>query len=176
MIEAIFLESVIKRLKENKTLADKTFEQLSEAEILHQPSDACNSIAQIIQHLHGNMQSRWTHFLTEDGEKPWRDRDTEFEKSTQSKEELLSLWEEGWKTLLNTLSSLQPSDLQRTIHIRTQPHIAMDAINRQLSHYSYHVGQIVYLGKMLKSVDWKNLSIAKGASDAYNKEMGLSGN
>ena len=167
-----FLSSCIKRFKEYKTLGDKTFTQLTDEEMHHQPNDASNSIAIIIQHMNGNMLSRWTNFLTEDGEKEWRKRDEEFEVHSVSKEKLLALWGEGWKVFLDTLESLQEDDLLKTVTIRTQPLLVIDAINRQLAHYSYHVGQIVYIGRWLKDKDWQSLSIPKGNSNAYNKSLG----
>ena len=166
-----YLSSVIKRFREYKALGEKTFEQLEEKDLLIQPNEASNSIAVIIQHLHGNMQSRWTNFLTEDGEKTWRQRDAEFSRRQVSKDELLQLWEEGWQVLLQTLASLEENDLEKTITIRSQPLTVIDAINRQLAHYSYHVGQIVYLGRWAKNTGWQSLSISKGASAAFNREM-----
>ena len=169
---AEFLSCSIKRFKEYKALGDKTFEQLNEEEMHFQPNEASNSIAIIIQHMHGNMLSRWTNFLTEDGEKEWRKRDEEFEVHHLSKEELLALWEEGWKVFLDTLASLQEDDLLKTITIRSQPLLVVDAISRQLAHYSYHVGQIVYIGRWMKNGEWKSLSIPKGGSTDYNKSLG----
>ncbi len=171
MIEQIFLESAIKRFKEYKALGEKTFDQLEEAQLHQQPNEASNSIAIIIQHLHGNMLSRWTHFLTEDGEKTWRNRDAEFEVQQLSKDQLLQKWNEGWAAVLQTLESLQPEDLSKNIIIRSQPLVVVDAINRQLAHYSYHVGQIVYMGKWLKNNEWQTLSIPKGASQKFNEKM-----
>jgi len=165
------LASYIKRFKEYKSLGDKTFAQLADAQMRQQPNEASNSIAIIIQHMHGNMLSRWTNFLTEDGEKIWRRRDDEFEAQSLSKEQLLALWEDGWKVLLATLESLQEEDLLKTITIRSQPLVVIDAINRQLAHYSYHVGQIVYLGRWMKEGEWTSLSIPKGDSIAYNEKM-----
>ena len=167
-----FLSCSIKRFKEYKALGDKTFEQLNEEEMHFQPNEASNSIAIIIQHMHGNMLSRWTNFLTEDGEKEWRKRDEEFEVHHLSKKELLVLWEEGWKVFLDTLASLQEDDLLKTITIRSQPLLVVDAISRQLAHYSYHVGQIVYIGRWMKNGEWKSLSIPKGGSTDYNKSLG----
>jgi hypothetical protein len=171
MIERIFLESAIKRFKEYKGLGDKTFAQLKDDEMHRQPNDASNSIAIIIQHMHGNMLSRWTAFLTEDGEKSWRKRDAEFEAHRLSKEQLLSLWEDGWKTVFQALQSLQEDDLLKTITIRSQPLIVVDAINRQLAHYAYHAGQIVYLGRWMKEGAWQSLSIPKGDSNSYNEQL-----
>jgi hypothetical protein len=166
-----FLSSAVRRFKEYKTLGEKTFEQLNNEEMLLKPNDASNSIAIIIQHLHGNMLSRWTAFLTEDGEKDWRKRDEEFEVALVNKETLMRLWNEGWSVFLETLQSLTADDLLKAITIRTQPLLVIDTINRQLAHYSYHVGQIVYLGKWIKEHSWRTLSIPKGESKAYNKEV-----
>jgi len=170
-IEELYLASVIKRFQEHKILAEKTFAQLNNEEMHVQQNEASNSIAIIIQHMHGNMLSRWTNFLTEDGEKNWRKRDDEFENSTLSKEQLTQLWDEGWRVFFDTLNSLTPENLSHTITIRSQPLNVIDAINRQLAHYSYHVGQIVFIGKWLKADDWKTLSIAKGKSKAFNQQL-----
>lgn len=164
-----YLQTAIRRLRYYKLLGEKTFEQLSDADFHYTPNGACNSIAVIVQHMHGNMRSRWTNFLTEDGEKEWRQRDAEFEIHDQSKEQLLAMWEEGWVCFLNSLQSLTEDDLLKTITIRQEPLSAIDAINRQLAHYPYHIGQIVHIGKMIKDEGWKNLSIEKGRSEAYNK-------
>lgn len=162
-----FLKDTIKRFQYYKTLGDQTFEQLDEDAFFYQPTTESNSIAVIVQHMYGNMLSRWTNFLTEDGEKEWRRRDAEFEESRTSKQDILSFWNEGWKCLFDTLENLTPNDLQKTITIRTEPLTAYDAILRQLAHYPYHVGQIVYIGRMIKNSDWKSLSIPKGNSAAY---------
>lgn len=163
-----FLITAIKRLKYYKQLGDNTFAQLEEKDFHYQPNEASNSIAVIVQHLHGNMLSRWTNFLTEDGEKPWRRRDDEFEVHAWSKQQLLGKWEEGWNCFLQSLQSLMDDDLAKTIYIRSEPLTVTDAINRQLAHYPYHVGQIVYIGRMIKDGQWRNLSIEKGKSEAYN--------
>jgi hypothetical protein len=170
-ISSTFLQSAIKRFAEYKALGDKTFAQLSDEQMLWQPNEATNSIAIIVQHLHGNMLSRWTNFLTEDGEKPWRQRDAEFETAVTSKEEMLKRWEEGWAVLFGALNELTENHLGQTITIRSQPLFVVDAINRQLAHYSYHVGQIVLLGKWLKGDAWQTLSIAKGKSQQYNQAI-----
>lgn len=172
MIEKEFLSSVIKRFKEQKTLGDKTIAQLTDADLHLMPNPESNSIAIIIQHLHGNMLSRWTNFLTEDGEKEWRKRDDEFEIHSNSKNEILQLWNAGWAACLVALESLTDDDLSKNITIRTQPLTVVDAIVRQLAHYSYHVGQIVYLGRWIKGTDWVSLSIPKGQSQQYNKALG----
>jgi hypothetical protein len=170
-IETIFLESAIKRFEEYKTLGDKTFDQLNDEEMHFQPDEESNSIAVIVQHLHGNMLSRWTNFLTEDGEKEWRKRDDEFELHQFTKQQLLEKWDEGWKVLLNALESLAPDDLSKTITIRSQTLNVVDAINRQLAHYASHVGQIIYLGKWIKKSEWKSLSIPKNKTQEFNQQM-----
>ena len=162
-----FLKDSIKRFKYYKELGDQTFEQLKDDDFFYQPNTESNSIAIIIQHMYGNMLSRWTNFLTEDGEKDWRKRDAEFEVMSMTREDLLSFWNEGWNCLLTTLESLQPGDLMKTITIRTEPLLVYDAILRQLAHYPYHVGQIVYIGRMIREQEWRSLSIPKGESKAY---------
>lgn len=171
MTENDFLRSAVKRLRYYKDLADKTFEQLTTADFHYQPNEASNSIAVIIRHMSGNMLSRWTNFLTEDGEKDWRNRDDEFETHDHTPQQLMEAWEKGWQCFFQALESLQPADLEKIIHIRSEPLTVVDAINRQLTHYPYHVGQIVYIGRMLRNNDWKSLSIPKGQSDAYNTQM-----
>lgn len=171
MNERIFLDSVLQQFRDYKLLAEKTFAQLQEGDFHFQPNEETNSIAINITHLHGNMLSRWTNFLTEDGEKEWRQRDDEFETHSYSQEKLLQLWEQGWQTVFNAVESLQPGDLEKTIYIRSKPLTVLDAINRQLTHYSYHVGQIVMLGKIVKGPSWKSLSIPKGQSAQFNDGM-----
>jgi hypothetical protein len=168
---AIYLDSAIKRLLTYKTLGDSTFAQLEEQDFHFTPNDESNSISVIIRHLHGNMLSRWTDFLTEDGEKPDRNRDTEFIPPPIGKEAVIALWEEGWNCLFSTLRSLREEDLLKTITIRHEPLIAIDAINRQLAHYPHHVGQIVYIGKMIRNGKWQSLSIPRGASESINRKM-----
>jgi hypothetical protein len=166
-----FLPQIIKRFKNIKELADKTFEQLDDKDFFYQPSPESNSVAIIIQHMYGNAMSRWTNFLTEDGEKEWRKRDAEFEVMDARRNDLLSFWNTGWSVVLQTLESLKEEDLDKTIYIRSEPHIAFDAILRQLAHYSYHVGQIVYLGKLIRDHEWKSLSIPRGQSNVFNDNM-----
>lgn len=166
-----FLKDCIKRFQYYKELGDKTLDQVSEEELHWIPSSESNSIALIIQHLYGNMKSRWTNFLTEDGEKPWRNRDQEFEPQTWTKTQALDFWNQGWACLLDTLAGLKKEDLQKTIYIRTEPLLVYDAILRQLAHYPYHVGQIVYVGRMIRNEQWKSLSIPKGHSQAFNDQM-----
>jgi len=163
-----YLQTIIRRMRYYKELGDKTFEQLNDWDFHYQPNEESNSIAIIIQHMAGNMLSRWTNFLTEDGEKEWRKRDAEFENGQQLKKELLEAWEKGWECLLNTLSSLKKKDLKKKATIRQEKLTVMDAINRQLAHYPYHIGQIIYIAKIIKNKGWKNLSIPKGQSQVYN--------
>jgi hypothetical protein len=156
-----YLDSVIKKMTAYKVLGDKTFEQLEEKDFHYSPNEESNSIAIIVQHLSGNMLSRWKNFLTEDGEKEWRQRDDEFEVHKLSKQQIIDIWNKGWQSMFTALQSLTDEDLMKTITIRNEPMPAVDAINRQLAHYPYHVGQIVYIGKILKNHDWKNLSVPK---------------
>lgn len=164
-----YLESVRKQFEYYKMLGDKTFTQIQDDEKLFwQYDEESNSIATIVKHMWGNMLSRWTDFLTSDGEKEWRNRDVEFENDVQTREELLQRWNEGWTCLFDALKSLTPTDLDRVIYIRNEGHTVTEAINRQLAHYPYHVGQIVFLGKMIVGKSWKSLSIPKGNSTSYN--------
>ena len=164
-----YLSTVIKRLKYYKELGEKTFEQLEEKDLHYLPTSESNSIDVIVQHLAGNMLSRFTNFLTEDGEKDWRNRDDEFEVHNYSKQQLIDLWNKGWKCFLNVLESLKEDDLMKTITIRKEQLSVTDAIIRQLAHYPYHIGQIVYVGRLIKNENWKNLSIPKGNSQAFNQ-------
>ncbi len=166
-----YLSSAIKRAAGYKSLGDACFAQLEDKDFFYSPNDASNSIAIIIQHMSGNMISRWTNFLTEDGEKPGRDREKEFNLQVQGRQQLIGQWERGWSCFLGTLQSLTADDLLRTIYIRHEPLLAVDAINRQLAHYPHHVGQIVYIGKMIRGNEWRSLSIPKGGSDHFNSEM-----
>ena len=163
-----YLSTVIKRLKYYKELGEKTFEQLEEKDLHHLPTSESNSIAVIVQHLAGNMLSRFTNFLTEDGEKEWRQRDDEFEIHNCTKQQLIDLWNKGWQCCFDALESITENDLLTIIYIRKEPLSVIDAINRQLAHYPYHIGQIVYIGRMIKNEEWKNLSIPKGQSQQYN--------
>jgi hypothetical protein len=160
-LEETYLQSVISRFAGYKELADKTFVQLEESDFHFSPNEASNSIAIIIQHVAGNMLSRWTNFLTEDGEKEWRDRDGEFDVHSYGRMQLLEIWEKGWKCMFDALQSLKSGDLLKIIYIRKEALTAIDAINRQLAHYPYHIGQILYIGKIIKGDDWKNLSVPK---------------
>lgn len=170
-LEAVFLTSAIKRLSYYKELGDKTFAQLNDDAFHYQPNEASNSIALIIQHVAGNMLSRWTDFLTSDGEKEWRNRDTEFEEQHMNKEQLIAFWNKGWDCCLNAIQSLTEDDLLKTITIRSEGLTVVDAINRQLAHYPYHVGQIIFLAKIITGNHWQNLSVPKGGSAVYNNTV-----
>ena len=161
----------LKRFKYYKDLGDKTFQQLTDEEVLWRYNEASNSISTIVKHLSGNMKSRWTNFLTEDGEKSWRNRDSEFENDLQSKEEMLKIWEEGWQILFKALDQITPDNIHQMIFIRGEKLSVIDALLRQLAHYPYHVGQIIFVAKMIKNEDWKTLSIAKNKSEEYHLEL-----
>lgn len=165
-----YLESVKKQFEYYKILGEKTFAQLSDDELFWQYNDESNSIAILVKHVWGNMLSRWTDFLTTDGEKEWRKRDEEFDNDIANRAELLAKWNEGWTCLFNAINPLTENDLTQEIFIRNQGHTITEAINRQLAHYSYHVGQIVFIGKMLRNDKWTSLSIPKGSSKEYNAD------
>ena len=165
-----YLPNTLKLLRYYKQLGERTFEQLEDVELFWQPNKDTNSIAILVNHLSGNMLSRWTNFLTEDGEKDWRNRDQEFENKIRDRKELYDRWNVGWTCFLRTLESIGDDDLNKTIYIRHEPQSVADAIQRQLAHYSMHVGQIVLLGKMQKGANWQSLSIPKGQSIAYNQK------
>jgi len=165
-----YLSSIIKQFEYYKSLGDKTFEQLTDEQIHWQYNNESNSVAIIVKHIVGNMLSRWTNFLTEDGEKTWRKRDEEFEDTYVSKEEMQKAWEHGWVSLFNAIKPLEEAQIEQIIYIRNQGHTVTEAINRQLAHYAYHIGQIVFLGKMISGKNWKSLSIPKGKSTSYNQE------
>ncbi|WP_262733954.1 DUF1572 domain-containing protein [Gaetbulibacter sp. NE] len=169
-MENTIISGVIKQFEYYKTAADKTFDQLSFDDINWQPNDTSNSISKIVKHMVGNMLSRWTNFLTEDGEKDWRHREQEFVATYTTKNDVLQAWEKGWDCLFDAIEPLKDSDLERIVYIRNEKHTVAEAIFRQLGHYPYHIGQIAYIGKLLKENHWKSLSIPKGQSEAFNKE------
>lgn len=142
--------------------------QLEDQALVWSPNEESNSISVIVKHLWGNMLSRWTDFLTTDGEKPWRQRDAEFDNDLADRAGILAKWEEGWECLFNALGSITDDDLERIIYIRNEGHSVLEAINRQIAHYGYHVGQIVYLAKLIKNEGWKTLSIPRNRSGEYN--------
>jgi len=161
----------VKRFQYYKSLGDKSFGQLSDEQIFWQYNDESNSIAVIVKHIAGNMLSRWTNFLTEDGEKSWRNRDDEFVNTFKTKQEVVDSWEEGWACFFDALSRINDENLYSTIYIRGEAHSVLDAVLRQLAHYPYHIGQIVSIAKMIKNDDWKTLSIERNKSQQFNAEM-----
>ncbi|KQB37429.1 DUF1572 family protein [Flavobacterium aquidurense] len=165
-----YLESVKKQFLYYKTLGEKAMDQLQPDQLFVAVNEDTNSIATIIKHISGNMLSRWTDFLTSDGEKEWRNRDAEFENDLQSKEEVIKHWNMGWDCFLNALNSLNPEQLSDIIYIRNEGHTVIEAINRQLAHYPYHIGQIVFYAKQLKNGSWDSLSIPRNKSENYNAE------
>ena len=165
-----YLTSVKKEFEYYKLLGENTFSQLNDENLFNKVNNESNSISSIVKHLSGNMVSRWTDFLTTDGEKEWRKREEEFDNDIKTREELLRIWEKGWSCLFNSLNSITDDELSKVIYIRNQGHTILEGINRQLSHYPYHIGQIVYIGKMLCDNSWVSLSIPKGSSNEYNQE------
>ncbi len=168
--EKNFIDSALFEFKRYKTLGDRTFAQLDNQDIHWTYSDTDNSIAIIVKHLVGNMRSRWTNFLEEDGEKIWRNREDEFENGYGSKKEMLEAWAKGWNCLFDALATLDGTNFDTPIRIRDEQHTVIEAVHRQLAHYSNHVGQIVFIGKMIKGAGWNSLSIPKGGSATFNKE------
>ncbi|MFE7375601.1 DUF1572 domain-containing protein [Bacillus cereus] len=162
-----YLQCAISNFKTTKQQGERALSQLSYEQIQWSSHEETNSIAIIIKHLHGNMRSRWTDFLTSDGEKVDRDRDGEFEGGYSSKEEALAAWQEGWEYVFNTMNTILPEHLLKTVYIRGEAHTVMQAIERQISHYALHIGQIICIGKMLKENKWECLSIPRGHSTRY---------
>ncbi|HET9887931.1 MAG TPA: DUF1572 family protein [bacterium] len=172
MIGSAYLKDILSRLRDTKAMADRALSQVPEHVWFRRLDPESNSLATIMQHLSGNMVSRWTDFLTSDGEKPGRDRDAEFEDPMKRDPVIMrQQWEEGWACVFHAIESLEPEDLLRTVTIRSQPHTVLEAIQRQLAHYSYHVGQIVFLAKHYAGDRWNTLSVARGQSQAFNEFM-----
>jgi Protein of unknown function (DUF1572) len=168
-LAAHYLEEAARQLRGHKRMAEGAISQVNDDEFFRAIDPEANSIAVIVKHISGNQRSRFTDFLTSDGEKPDRHRDTEFvidAKTTRA--DVMNWWEQGWKILLDTLGSLKPEDVTRTVLIRNEPHTVLQAINRQIAHYAQHIGQIVFLAKHLKSSEWKTLSIPRGKSEEFN--------
>ncbi len=171
-VRALFISEAVFEFEKMKKLAEGALAQISDDDFFRLIDNESNSIALIIKHIVGNMRSRWTDFLTSDGEKPWRNRDSEFVITSQdTRTSLMQGWETSWQLVISTIKNLQPDDLLKEITIRGEKHVVLKAINRQLTHYSYHVGQIVFLAKHLKSDNWTSLSIPKGKSEEKNKAM-----
>jgi len=163
-----YLDSVKKQFGYYKMLGEKAMAQIPEEKLFWQYNPESNSIATIVKHLWGNMLSRWTDFLTSDGEKEWRKRDAEFENDVADKAGLMTKWNDGWKCLFDALDALTEADLDKEIFIRNMGQTVMEAINRQLAHYPYHIGQIIFIAKMVCDDKWNSLSIPKGSSNEYN--------
>jgi hypothetical protein len=171
-----YLADAIASFRSYKKLADKAIAQVTDEELFVTLDEESNSVAVVMKHLAGNMFSRWTDFLTSDGEKPDRNRDLEFViESNTTRDDVISYWERGWKCLFDAIEPLTPADFTRRVTIRGQEHTIVQAINRQLSHYSYHIGQIVFLAKHFRSSEWQTLSIPKNRSAAFNKFLDESG-
>jgi hypothetical protein len=166
-----YLEDAISLLRMSKRLGDKAMEQVTEEQLFAAIDSEANSIAIIVKHLAGNMRSRWTDFLTTDGEKPNRDRDTEFADPAATRAALLEQWEIGWSCVFGALGSLTDADLGRAVTIRGEKHSVLQAINRSLGHSSYHVGQIVFLAKHFACVEWKSLSVPRNGSAEFNRRV-----
>ena len=169
-MEENYLHSTKKQFEYYKLLGEKTFNQLKEEDLFRTFYPEGNSIAIIVNHLYGNMKSRWTDFLISDGEKEWRNRDMEFEDIITTKKELLKQWKAGWKCLFDALNSINKNNFYQEIFIRNQKHTIVEAVNRQMTHYAYHIGQIVLLGKLMQQESWKSLSIPKGKSKDFNQK------
>ncbi len=163
-----YLSSVKKQFAYYKLVGEKAIDQLEPEQLFISTNDDTNTIATIVKHIAGNMLSRWTDFLTTDGEKEWRQRDQEFENDLKTKEAVMAIWNKGWDCLFTTLNLLKPEQLANIIYIRNEGHTAIEAVNRQLAHYPYHVGQIVFYAKLLKSSDWNSLTIPRNNSNNYN--------
>ncbi|HYP49381.1 MAG TPA: DinB family protein [Pyrinomonadaceae bacterium] len=170
MIEENYLRDALENFQNYKKLAEKSFEQISDEEFFRTLNDESNSIATIAKHIAGNLRSRWTEFLTADGEKPDRNRDSEFVAfENDTRKSLLEFWNAGWQAALTTIESLQPADLEKTVKIRGENHTVVEAVNRSIAHTAYHVGQIVFLAKFLRDTDWQTLSIPRNRSADYNR-------
>ena len=166
-----FLESSIKLFRYYKGIGEKAIDQLSDEQVLQKPNEARNSIALIVHHLSGNMLSRFTDFLATDGEKPWRNRETEFDEAYPDKAAMMKAWEGGWACVFSAMAPLKAEDVSRIVYIRNEGQTVLEAIQRQLAHYASHIGQIIYQAKILKGEGFSSLTIPKGGSLAFNQEM-----
>ena len=165
-----YLDSLSKQFRYYKKIGEQAMHQVSGDQLFWQYNAESNSIALIVKHLAGNMLSRFTDFLSADGEKPWRNRDAEFEHGDLDAAEVLALWQRGWDCVFAALETLKPEDLDRIVYIRNEGHTVVEALNRQLAHYPYHIGQIIFIAKMLKDEAWQTLSIARNRSQDFNAE------
>ena len=169
-LAAHYLDEVHRQLRGHKRLGEGAIAQLTDEQLFVTLDPESNSVAVMVKHLAGNMHSRFTDFLVTDGEKPDRHRDQEFELGSATRADVMRWWNDGWQILLEAVAALKPEDVSRTVYIRQEPHSVLQAINRQVAHYAYHVGQIVFLAKHLRSQDWKSLSIPRGQSEAFNRK------
>lgn len=165
-----YLESAKKQFTQYKLLGEKAMSQIPEEKLFWFYNSESNSVSTIVKHLWGNMLSRFTDFLNSDGEKPWRQREAEFDNDINTREDLMNRWNAGWACVFEAIAPLTSGDLNRIIYIRNEKHTVLDALNRQLTHYAYHVGQIVFLGKMICGEHWQSLSIPRGGTDRFNEE------
>jgi hypothetical protein len=166
-----YLEDSLSLFRYYKKLAERAMEQVSDEQLMLTLDPEMNSIALMVKHMAGNMRSRWTDFLSSDGEKPDRDRDSEFMAPPANRQELMQLWESGWQCVFSALEPLSPTDVDRAVKIRGEAHSVMQAINRQIAHYAYHCGQIVFLAKHLQHAQWKSLSVPRGQSRAFDQQV-----
>lgn len=166
-----YIEDSLAIFRQYKKLAEEAMDQVSDEELVAVLDPEMNSIAQVVKHMAGNMRSRWTDFLTSDGEKPDRNRDSEFIARPASREQVLQLWERGWQSVFSALEPLADADLTRQVTIRGEPHSVMQTINRQIAHYAYHVGQIVVLAKHFRGENWRSLSIPRNRSAEFNQRV-----
>src|SRR5205085_892509 len=166
-----YLQDSLDLFRYYKKLAERAMAQVTDEQLFATLDDEANSIAVVVKHMAGNMRSRWTDFLTSDGEKPNRNRDSEFVAPPATREDLLRIWNEGWERVFEALEPLSDSDLERKVMIRGERHSVMQAINRQIAHYSYHVGQIVFLAKHFKGADWKSLTVPRNKSAEFNRKV-----
>jgi hypothetical protein len=172
-IAAHYLEEIQRQFRGYKRMGEGAIAQLKNEELFVAIDEEANSVAIVVKHLAGNMRSRFTDFLTTDGEKPERHRDQEFERNEEStRADVMHWWETGWACVFSALETVTPDGLMATVTIRNEPHTVLQAINRQLAHYAYHVGQIVFLAKHFRSKDWKSLSVPRGKSEEFNAKMG----
>jgi hypothetical protein len=166
-----YLRDSLSLFRYYKKLAERALEQVADEQLVAVLDGEMNSIAIIVKHMAGNMRSRWAGFLVSDGEKPDRNRDTEFEQPPATRSALMTMWEQGWQCVFAALEPLSDADLDRTVEIRGEPHSVMQAINRQIAHYAYHCGQIVFLAKHLQSRQWNSLSVPRGKSEVFNQKV-----
>jgi hypothetical protein len=171
MFSTSYVDDSVSLFRFYKKMAEGAMEQVSDEQLFATLDQEMNSIAIIVKHMSGNMRSRWTNFLTSDGEKPDRNRDTEFVDPSATRADLMRAWNEGWEKLFEALTPLSDADIGRTVTIRGEPHSVMQAINRQVAHYAYHCGQIVFLAKHFQASEWKSLSVPRNKSAEFNRNV-----